>query len=640
MKKIQLKQVHITNFKGIKDLVVDFGSITNIKAENAKGKTTVFDAFCWVLFGKDSRGNSKFHLRPIDKDGKDIDFLEISATLVLDVNDKEISLKKTQRQKWVKKRGSEEQTFEGNVNEFEWNGFPKSEADYNASISEIITDTIFMMVTNPAYFPGMKWKDQRDTLLKLAGEVQDTDVIATNPKFQELNTLLEINSLDAWKEKYTKAIKEYNRQIDGIPGRIDEASRNIKEVDYSAEESRIQVLKKELLGIDEKLENAAKAYEEVAKRQQDYFGLKTKLRDMENQGKKNHEAGLQELRLQKDSLDGEFNRLFLKDSSIKSDIVSIHSQIESSMKELETSRERFENINGETLSEESCTCPTCGQALPEAKAEQIRGEFQANKRNRLQAIRDNGHNLNHKIQGLSEKEEQLQRDLQETIEKKAIVVGQVNAVKAKIDGYPSFDKYNVSGLIELQVEVERANAALSANSGESLNQELKEKRKAVLGQIEEVNKILNGKQVIEDAKNRVKELTQEQRELAQKVADTEKVISLIEEFTREKMNLLSEAVNHKFQLVNWKLFDMQINGGMKETCELTVNGVPYLDLNNAGKIQAGLDIINTMSRIYEVTAPVFIDNREGINEIPEVDVQVINLIVLPKEIPADTEIIL
>ena len=638
--KIELKQIHITNFKGIKDLIVNFGSVTNIKADNAKGKTTVFDAFCWVLFGKDSRGNSKFHIRPIDGDGKDINFLEIAVSLVLQVDEKEITLKKTQKQKWVKKRGSEEQTFEGNINEFEWNGFPKSEADYNESISSIITDTIFMMVTNPAYFPSMKWKDQREALLKLAGDIHDADIIAVNPKFKELESLLEINTLDAWKEKYAKAIKEYNKQIDGLPGRIDEVSRNIKEVDYSAEEFRLVALKKELQDIEDKIEDASKANDDIAKQQQEYYQLTSSIQDLEYKAKSEYDTGLQKLKTEKDSLDSVFNRLFLKDTSLKSDITNIHTQIENVTKDLENSRVHFQEVDGEILPEHASNCPTCGQVLPESHIEQIKTDFQEKKRNRLQTIRDNGHAFRDRIHELSQSEEKLIQEQKEVIEKKTVLVGQINAVALKIKEYPAFDKHNIPGYIELRVKAEKLKESLSGDTASVINQELKQRRKDTILQIDEINKVLHGRDAIEEAKNRVKELTDQQIELAQKVADSERIMVLIEEFTRVKMNILSQAVNLKFQLVNWKLFDMQINGGMKETCELTVDGVPYSDLNNAAKVQAGLDIINTISTIYEASAPIFIDNREGINKIPNVDTQIINLIVLPKEIPSDTEVIL
>ena len=126
---------------------------------------------------------------------------------------------------------------------------------------------------------------------------------------------------------------------------------------------------------------------------------------------------------------------------------------------------------------------------------------------------------------------------------------------------------------------------------------------------------------------RIEQLKAEQREVSQKVADQENMIDLLEEFIREKMKKISENINGKFNTVSWKLFDMQINGGMKECCECTVNGVPYSTLNSGHRIIAGLDIIQSLSELYGTTAPIFIDNAESVNKtnIPAMNTQMILL---------------
>lgn len=183
---IELKSIRVRNFKGLASLDIEFGQVTNIMANNAKGKTTIFDAFCWVLFGKDSHGSSKFHIRPIDATGKDIDYIDIEVELMLLVNGSEIIIKKVQKQKWTKKRGSEDKVFDGNYNEFEWNGFPKSEKEFNASIADIVTDSVFMIVTNPFFFPIQDWKKQRQSLMQLIPEIADADVYMTDTRFEKI----------------------------------------------------------------------------------------------------------------------------------------------------------------------------------------------------------------------------------------------------------------------------------------------------------------------------------------------------------------------------------------------------------------------------------------------------------------------
>ena len=179
--KIKLKSLHLENFKGIKSLDVDFGDKTKIKGQNAAGKTTVFDAFTWLLFNKNSAGEEKFNVRPLDSDGKRIDNVEIKVVAVLEVDGKEVELSKVQKQKWVKKRGTDVTELQGNENLYEIDGYPKSEADYKSYISGLVNEDLFKMLTNPQYFSSMKWKDQRDILMKFVSDISDVELA------QELN---------------------------------------------------------------------------------------------------------------------------------------------------------------------------------------------------------------------------------------------------------------------------------------------------------------------------------------------------------------------------------------------------------------------------------------------------------------------
>lgn len=626
--QIELKRMQINNFKGVKDLEIDFGKTTNIMAANAKGKTTIFDAFCWVLFNKDSQGSAKFNIRPIDKNGRALDYIEISVVLTLLVDGSELILQKLQKQKWVKKRGSEVESFEGNINEYEINGFPKTETDFNKYINEFIKEDVFMVVTNPAYFPSLKWKDQRKALMKLVSEITDEDVIQTNDKFAPLVDILSKNTADEWKAKYAKALKEYNKQIDAIPSRIDEVSRNIKEVDYSAEEERLSVVTEEYQNYELKLEDVSKAYEEVNRVSEEIYKLKNELMSIENEERTKHSKKLNELNKSKDDLSYKFSDLLSKDKKVSQDIKSKEEKVKRNNQELEKSREDFKEIDAEHLSEDALICPTCSQDFPEGKADQIKADFADKKFKRLLDVRDKGHKLNEEKSKLEDEIRQLEKEKEVLIKEKLKNVGKQNEILRQIEEYPEIDMNSIPEYVELKNSIKKLQDKLSnMGSGVDVRKSIKEKQSALMDEIDLIKKTLNSKEIIERAKGRVKELQKEQKDLAQKVANTEKMIFLLEDFIKAKMDMLSETINSKFKLVKWKLFDVQINGGMKETCELTLNGVPYTDLNSAAKVQAGLDIINTMSAIYGVTAPIFIDNRESVNDIPEVESQVINLIV-------------
>ena len=226
--KITIKSIHIENFKGIKMLDVTFSGKTKISGQNAVGKTTIFDAFTWLLFNKNSSGEEKFNVRPLNE-GIRVDNVEIKVSAILDVDGKEVELSKTQKQNWVKKRGTDTAVLQGNVNSFEIDGYPKSEADFKAYVSELAqSEEMFKMLTNPQYFSSLKWKDQRDILMKLVSEVSDVELAQTDAKYAPLLSELEkAPSTDDIRAKFSKALNEWKKKQAEIPVRIDEAMKSI-----------------------------------------------------------------------------------------------------------------------------------------------------------------------------------------------------------------------------------------------------------------------------------------------------------------------------------------------------------------------------------------------------------------------------
>ena len=163
---VKIKSIALENFKGVKSARYDFGgNDVTVSGANATGKTTIFDSVWWALFNKDSLGNEKFSIRPLDENGQPIHNLEIKVTILLDVNGREMELCKIQKEKWVKRRGSETTELQGNENAYEIDGYPKSERDYKSEISDLVGEDVFKMLTSPTYFTSLKWKEQRDILM-------------------------------------------------------------------------------------------------------------------------------------------------------------------------------------------------------------------------------------------------------------------------------------------------------------------------------------------------------------------------------------------------------------------------------------------------------------------------------------------
>lgn len=235
MKRITLLSMDIQNFKGCTGKTIDFADKTKICGANATGKTTIFDAFTFLLFNRDSLGSSDFDIRPLDADGKMIDNIEISVKARISVDDEEFELKKVQKQKWVKKRGTDSREFQGNVNEFEINGYPKSQKEFKEFISEIVDEDVFNLITNPAAFNSLPWKKQRETLMEFVGNFSDVKIAETfGDKYAKLIPELKMATTDDILKKYTKAKNSLNKDAVEIPARIDEVSKQLVIADVGA----------------------------------------------------------------------------------------------------------------------------------------------------------------------------------------------------------------------------------------------------------------------------------------------------------------------------------------------------------------------------------------------------------------------
>lgn len=671
--EIKLKSIRIQNFKGCKDRFIEFGERTRISGANATGKTTVFDAFTWLLFGKDSLGNAKFDIRPLDKDGNMIDNLEISVEAVLSVDDEEYTLKKVQKQKCVKKRGTNTTEFQGNVNEFEINGYPKSEKDFKAFISGMIDEKIFNLVTNPVAFTSLPWKEQREILMKFVGESSDVQIAEKyGEKFLKLIPELRIASTEDILKKYTKAKNTLNKEMIEIPARIDEVSKQLVSVDVGALEVEKAAKEVALKKVEDELSGGTEKTEEINSKREHVMSLKFNLSDISN---KEAEILIEKRRV----AISEHNEVEEKVMSLKKQADSFAFDIESAFRQkerAETDKKKFADewrsekasafpemkpfpdyLSLPELTEDDLTCPTCGQSLPKevrekrisdyderkrkseeeykrAKSEyedryiSDKEKFEKNRENNLKSITEKGQKASDDIREyqkiINDKQQELEAvnaeiaKCEETLKEKKAVLDAIPAV-ADMSKNEEYQKIS-DQIISLENEIEEM-------SKETVGKTELEAKKAVLR--DEISDIEWKIKSADNAKvkERIAELEKEKAEVGQKIAEQEQMIDLTEEFIRTKMNRISSIIDEKFNVVSFNLFENQINGGLKECCECTVNGVPYSSLNEGHQLVAGFDIINSISNLYGVKTVVFLDKAERINDfnIPKIDTQLVTL---------------
>lgn len=658
--KITLKKLHIENFKNAKDQTFELDHITKIKGQNASGKTTIVDAFMWCLFNKDSKGNTDFGIRPLDAAGNKVDHVEIKVDLLLDVDGREYQITKLQKQNWVKKRGNLEATLQGNVNSYEIDGVPKKEKDFKTFVSEIIDEDLFQLLTNPSTFVNMKWKDQRTELLKMVPEVNNDMVIASNPDaFSELNLALSLHTPEDLQAKSKKALSEYKKKQVEIPARIDEVKKSMTDIDVAELELQRNSLKEQIAVVEKSEEDMTTQYEQYQKETDDLMDMKFKLSDMErkaNEGNLSKKKGYEEdlVALERDISSCE-QKILLAERDIKETKATQSAYEKKRDQVFDEWKEESAKTYVDTLEfdENSIICPVCGRAFQEEKIEQIKADFEKSKADKkakwekeqeevLEQIKQRGTMYKGTIvlcqDKVKEAEERIkaeQENLNSATVEKEKIEKLINELPEKVD--ISSDKEYQS----LKAQIESKEEYLSKmNSGAELRQQLKIKKHGLTDELAIVEKQIASAD--NSAKEeRIEELETEMREIAQSAADEEKMLYMLEQFMKAKMQIIEKMINEKFEEVNWKLFKKQENGAIVECCECTYKGVGInKDLNNGHKIVSGLDIIRTLSKMHDVYAPIFVDNAEAVNDFnyPSMETQMILLKVSDdKELRVESE---
>lgn len=645
MKRIRLLELTLENFKGVKKFSLQAnGEDVRIFGDNATGKTTLFDGFVWLLFDKDSNNRKDFSIKTLDAAGKTISGLEHTVEGKFDVDGKIITLKKVYYEKWTKKRGSITAEFTGHTTDYFIDGVPSKKKEYEQLISELIDEDIFKLLTNPAYFnEQLKWQDRRKVLLEVAGDVNDDEVIASNSNLSKLPDILQGRTIENHRKIIAARRREINDELKKIPVRIAEVKRNIPNVDgldKAALEAKISELNKR---IDEKQDRISgiRNGQAVAQKQKEIQEVEIELLKI----KQAHESVAQdELYRVKARLQEEQSNISILSrelENIQQQIKSNNDNIQQIENHLVQLRQEWMEVNNMQFTHnDECECPTCGQALPEEQVEAARekalSKFNLEKSKRLEEI-------NAKGKRGAERKKTLAAENEKLAEKAGKIQSQISDKEAVVEKLKTQLETLESQVVDI---TENQQYVAKLQEKQKLSDQLNEIRLSADKSIQDVQmEIVNLKSerdqlqsqlglfaVADQSLARIEELQAQERELAAEFERLEQELYLTEEFIRTKVDLLEEKINSKFKFARFKLFEMQINGGLQEVCETLYEGVPYSSgLNNAAKINVGLDIINTLSEYYGFSAPIFVDNAEAVTRLIDTNSQLICLVVSEKD---------
>jgi DNA repair exonuclease SbcCD ATPase subunit len=637
---VKLLKLKLRNFKGIKSLeLVANGEDLRIFGDNATGKTSILDGFLWLLFDKDSQNRSDFAIKTLNKNGEPIHHLDHEVEGTFEIDGETIELKKVYREKWVKKRGSATEEFSGHETDHFIDGVPVKKSEYTDRVNQIAPEDRFKLLTSPLYFNEfMKWQDRRALLIEIAGDVTMEDVIQANPELKELPGILGKRTPEDHKAIIMARRAEVNKELERIPIRIDEVSRHHPDIE-GIDPDQLEQQSKELMAEQAELKreladlmssgNQSKIRQQIAE-------IDAKLLGIETDYKRKHNQQVSDLERQTTLLQAKVAETSNAISRKEQEINEQKQNAERAEKLITDLRAKWHEINSRRFDAQvEDVCPTCGQALPPERVQEAvdkaASEFNLRKAEDLaqvnaegKAAKDRLDNIQANIASLESEIAQLKEQLSELLAQGADLGKQLDQAKVGADAYMEQEDYKT-----LVAEKEQLLKALDGDQSAIKPQieEVERKIKAVDDQLVELKNAKSKWELYQSIDRRIAELQDQESELAKEFEKLERELYLIEEYIKTKAELLTDKINSKFRLAEFRLFEQQINGGINPVCITTNQGVPWSDLNSAGKVQVGLDIIRTLQEHYQFRPPVWIDNRESIVELPEMDCQVISLIV-------------
>ncbi len=636
MKKIKIERLSLLNFKGIKSNVIYFSEdITKINGANATGKSTINDAFCWLLFGKDAIGRTAFGIKTIDKStGKEIPKLSHEVEGVFKVGNDTYTLRRTYTEVWTTKRGSAVETFSGHNGGYFVNEVPVSAGEFSSTITNIFPEQIFKLITNPLYFCTLKKEEQRKLLIGIIDIPTESEMLM-DERWAVLREQLNSGVTLAGKKKEIAGKKKrLKSQIDEIPPRLNELDRMKPEkVDFSDVEARAAAITNEVEGINLKCKdlNLLRSEEknDIDRKERDLNRLKAArfkiVKQMDQDESERFMISYNEWNNNKT----ERMKLQSKRNSLNTQIAAASGTISQNENELELLRARWNQLNADVfvLNDDDLNCPTCKQILPnpEGMLEELKKTFNERKSLNLAANKENGVRLKQSTEIAIATLEKAKTDLAD-IEAKLEEPAMDEPVRGVVDYNSNSDIIAIDNEIDMIEDEIKVYHSTPSDLGAKVVA-LTEEKDALMVEFSSLNAQLKEKEYVIDIEDRIEKLNIEMDTLRQEYADQESIEMDILEFSILRSEMIEEKVNTLFKEVRFRLFETQINGEIIETCEAMVDSVPYSDLNSAMKINAGLDIINTFCDFYDTAAPIFIDNAESVNEFYTTQSQMILLTV-------------
>ena len=648
MKRITIEELHLLNFRGARDVRVSFTDGTNIVCgDNGTGKSTLMDAFLWVLFGKDADDRKDCEIKRIEA-GKTLRRTDATVECRLSVDGRLHTLRRSLREVWSKPRGATEPVFKGNETEYSINDVPKKMSEFDAWVAEHLAPAdVFRMLTDAGCFPRLRWEKQREKLFELAGGVDEKAVKASVDGLADLLARLSDKSLEDYKRELAARKRKLRKALEEIPARSDQTRLMIPTTDAR------EVWERKLADVDARLADLNREAADFAARErargaearrrvEEVEALKTRMArrtaelkraaieeaEKKNEGRRQVEARLRDLK----AADAEATRR-LKDAKGEVDELALRiNQKEEACERLRAAwyAESARPYTGDNV------CPHCLQPLPEEMQRDNRRRFEESRNERLSQIQTDGHRTKAEITRLEEEmktaEARLDKAAADAFDAEAsaeILREELAEMPDRVEPAavdPMTDEAYCAMAEELaamEADAPQTSPASDPNGGEAITARL-----ATLNRERDtIRRGLSDCDTADSLRAEIRRLDEEARTLAQQLSDADRDEDTMRRYTRARIEALEQRVNSLFRTVRFRLFEYTNEGGEVDTCVPLVgdDGVPYPVANTAAQVWAGLEIIRVLQQHAGVSVPVFVDGAERVTHFPRMDHQAILL---------------
>ncbi len=634
-----LYRLFICQFKGIKSLDLRFdGGDATIYGANATGKTTIYDATNWLFFGKDSQDSSNFNVKPLDNAGNKIPGTEPEVLVEIIVDGKPYTLRKTLKEVWRKPTGQAQPVYDRDEVQAWVNDVPmKIDKEYTPFINSLIPEALFKNALHHSYFMRLPWTERRQHLIQISNPDVDGELLS-DPAFTGIPAILEgVKNTDDARKRLMEQRKGMNRELDEIPARVDELQKTATPRPYQ-ELNEAYARKVEFEADVAEIDKTLASGEETSKKLSELYGkkngLEKQLRDRNN--KLEQEAGA-EVRKARQELAIKESTFFTAEQRVKrlkDDIPRIQDVIKTEEALVDRFREEWTEAEARQFSPTGLpnSCAACGQPLPpdqiEAAQQKAFDQFELNKHRLLDSIETQGKTAASRAKGARQELEARTKELEEKEKEIQGLIPEMDKLRTFINSpVPAINFSDDPECQYLRGAINKVQSDIDSFGATSDNTSLLGRKKELQQAIAMQDRILATQDQAKAAQARIDELMTRKATLGQNIATIDGQLGLLAQFVSARCSRLEEHINALFPTIRWQLFNTLKNGGVEDCCTATVNGVPYADLNNAARINAGIEASRVISLAHGITCPCFVDNAESVNDIGIPAGQLIALVV-------------